>query len=204
MGTKTILCYGDSNTWGANPRDLTRFPKEVRWPGQLQLLLGESWCVIEEGSPNRTTSFSDPLISFRNGAELFPVFLESHGPLDVVVVMLGTNDSKTRIGGDIKDALLGLMEIGNLAKSSGAEILFVSPPQAAKPIRFDEFDEGITVQYLHQLRAELAKMALQEGFHFLDSSEFVSVSPLDNIHLDETAHLDLARAINTFIERELL
>ena len=202
MRTKTILCYGDSNTWGADPKDLTRYPKEIRWPGHLQILLGDSWQVIEEGAPNRTTAFADPLIPFRNGAELFPVFLESHGPLDIVVVMLGTNDPKSRGGGNIGDAVRGLEEIGTLSKSSGAEVILIAPPQPASPIRFEEFDESVTIPYLQLLMMELATLAFQKGFHFLDSNDFVSVSPLDNIHLTENAHRDLAEAVCSIILKE--
>ena len=75
MSERTILCYGDSNTWGANPLDISRFGRAIRWPSKLQSLLGAGWYVAEAGAPNRTTAFDDPLIPARNGVELFPVFL---------------------------------------------------------------------------------------------------------------------------------
>ncbi|MDR3149381.1 MAG: GDSL-type esterase/lipase family protein [Oscillospiraceae bacterium] len=94
---KTILCYGDSNTFGANPfgdaDGVWRHPWEVRYPGRLQTLLGNEYRVVEEGLGGRTTVFNDPTSPNRIGLEFLPVCVESHCP-DIVVLMLGTNDTK--------------------------------------------------------------------------------------------------------------
>ena len=95
---KTILCYGDSNTHGAMPMaaagDVRRFGREDRWPGILLRELGPDWTVIEEGLPGRTTVHSDPIEgAHKNGLAYLPVSLESHAPIDLVVLMIGTNNS---------------------------------------------------------------------------------------------------------------
>ncbi len=91
---KTILCYGDSNTWGYIPATAGRYPPDVRWPGVMRKLLGEKYNVIEEGLNGRTTVWEDPYKPGRNGLELLIPILDSHNPIDLVVVMLGTNDLK--------------------------------------------------------------------------------------------------------------
>src|SRR5260221_11679343 len=97
---RSILCYGDSNTWGAATvaRPDNRYAPNERWPGVLRTALGADWLVIEEGLGGRTTVSDDPVEwnPDKNGARLLPVCLHTHKPLDVVAIMLGTNDLKDR------------------------------------------------------------------------------------------------------------
>ena len=91
-----VLCFGDSNTWGYNPKDGSCFSWEIRWAGRLQKeLQGDGIRVLEEGLCGRTTIFEDPLRQGRRGTELFPVLLETHGQPELITLMLGTNDCKT-------------------------------------------------------------------------------------------------------------
>lgn len=93
---KTIVCYGDSNTYGYNPENGFRYEYEERWTTILQKELKDSAIVIPEGLNGRTTSFEDELRPGRNGATYLDPCLHSHGPIDLVVLMLGTNDLKIR------------------------------------------------------------------------------------------------------------
>ena len=95
---RTILCYGDSNTWGFDPATERRFPREVRWPGRLQSALGEEWHVVEEGLNGRTTTLESPIAPGKNGLDYLVPCLDSHAPLDAVVIFLGTNDLADRYG----------------------------------------------------------------------------------------------------------
>ena len=95
---KTILCYGDSNTWGYVPGSGKRYVENQRWTGVMQNLLGDSFRVIEEGLNARTTVLDDPTRAFRNGKEYLIPCLDSHAPIDVIILMLGTNDLKHRFG----------------------------------------------------------------------------------------------------------
>ena len=95
---KTILCFGDSNTWGFNCLDLQddlpfRFDFQTRWTGILSATLGSQFRIIEEGLNGRTTVFDDPLLEHRSGKEYLAPCLESHSPLDLVILMLGTQVS---------------------------------------------------------------------------------------------------------------
>jgi lysophospholipase L1-like esterase len=112
---KTILCYGDSNTHGipSNDEDDVRLPADVRWTGRLQLLLGEGYDVIEEGLSGRTTNVDYDDRPGANGRPYFAPCLQTHHPLDVVVIMLGTNDLKLqfdRPATAIADALSGYID----------------------------------------------------------------------------------------------
>ena len=93
--TKTVLCYGDSLTWGYSAETVGRHAYEDRWPSVLQKALGDRVRVIPEGLNGRTTAFDDHLADCdRNGARILPTILQSHNPLDLVIIMLGTNDMK--------------------------------------------------------------------------------------------------------------
>src|SRR3954462_1773041 len=93
---KTIVCFGDSNTWGYDPASNGRFGPTNRWTGVLQTALGSDYRVIEEGLNGRTTTVDDPIHDHRNGRHYLPPCLESHAPFDLVTIMLGTNDLKAR------------------------------------------------------------------------------------------------------------
>lgn len=93
---KSILCYGDSNTYGLMPDSPDRYPRDVRWTGILQKKLGEDYYVIEEGLSGRTTLWDDPIEEHKNGKKYLLPCLDSHKPVDLVILMLGTNDLKTR------------------------------------------------------------------------------------------------------------
>ena len=95
-GLKEVLCYGDSNTWGYNPITKERYEKDERWTGVLQNALGNDYHVIEEGLNGRTTVWDDPIEGFKNGKTYLIPCLETHKPLDLVIIMLGTNDLKKR------------------------------------------------------------------------------------------------------------
>ena len=90
----TVLCYGDSNTYGYIPETGMRYPRDIRYPGRLQLLLGEDYAVIEEGCNGRTTIHDDPIDGWKNGLDYLKPCLNSHKPVDIVILMLGSNDLK--------------------------------------------------------------------------------------------------------------
>ena len=137
--TRTILCYGDSNTHGTMPMPdlgaMGRYGPGVRWPGQLAALL-PGWQVIEEGLPGRTTVHDDPIEgAHRNGLTVLPAILESHRPIDVVILMLGTNDLKQRFSVNALDIALSLAKLVLAIRASGCGpdgaapgVILVAPP----------------------------------------------------------------------------
>ena len=195
MTTTSVLCYGDSNTWGANPHDLSRYDWQTRWPGVLQCLLGESWHVIEEGLSSRTTGYDDLFLADRNGKQCFPFVCDTHRPFDWLVVMLGTNDAKVRFHHKPDFAADAVEAIGRMASESGAKILVVAPPPLRAPIKFSEFDELRALPFSRALAALYAEVAQANGWRFLNAGSVISVSPLDGVHFDDMAHTQLAQAI---------
>jgi lysophospholipase L1-like esterase len=108
---KTILCYGDSNTWGCIPLTAAQPPRRYgpaqRWPGVLRRELGDGFGIVEEGLNGRTTVWDDPLEPSRSGKELLVPCLLTHQPIELVIVMLGTNDLKGRFGVGARDIAAG-------------------------------------------------------------------------------------------------
>ena len=107
---KIILCYGDSNTWGAIPYTHQRFPINIRWVGILQDSLGTDYEIISEGLPGRTFSAHNPEIPRHTGIAHLDAILRSHCPLDLIIIMLGTNDVKSIYGLTAQDIADNLKE----------------------------------------------------------------------------------------------
>jgi lysophospholipase L1-like esterase len=201
---RSLLLFGDSNTHGTMPLpDLgvsDRFDREERWPGRLRKLLPD-WEVIEEGHPGRTTVHDDPVEgNHRNGLTVLPALLESHRPLDVVAVMLGTNDLKERFSVNASDIAHSLERLVRVILASGAGpgqgapgVLLVCPPPILEVGCLAGMFAGGAAKS-RGLAAEVRKAADRAGVPFLDAGEVVRVSPIDGIHYDATANPALARA----------
>lgn len=202
---RSLLLFGDSNTHGTMPlADLgmsDRFGRDERWPGRLRKLLPD-WEVIEEGHPGRTTVHDDPIEgAHRNGLTILPALLESHKPLDVVAVMLGTNDLKERFSVNAGDIALSLERLVRVILASGAGpgqgapgVLLICPPPIVEVGCLAGMFAGGAAKSLG-LAAEVRKAAARVGVPFLDASEVVTVSPIDGIHYDAEANPALAGAV---------
>lgn len=203
-----VLCFGDSNTWGYNPKDGSRFPWEIRWTGLLQTRLGSSNVrVVEEGLCGRTTVFEDALRIGRSGIKLLPVLLETHRP-DVLVIMLGTNDCKTVYGACAGVIGKGIEKLILAAKQydSNLKVLVVSPIHLKEGVGdkgFDlEFNEN-SVAISHELAKEYEEIANKHKVAFLDASLVAVPSDFDREHMDSYNHSLLANAIENKV-KELL
>lgn len=204
---KTVLCYGDSNTWGQTP-DKTgrRRSSDIRWTGVLQKNLGNSYSVIEEGLSSRTTDLDYAKKPGRNGRTYLEPCLDSHAPLDVVVLMLGTNDFKIEFNRSVEEIAQAIHELVELiqaktAKYSGtpARIILVSPILVdgnAPRIKewYGEHYDDESVQKSHQLAASLKKVAQTTGCSFVDAAQ-VARAGEDGIHFDEGSHRALGNLL---------
>lgn len=196
-----ILCFGDSNTYGYKPDGTGRFDENTRWTQILQKKLGSGYRIIEEGLCGRTTVFQDELREGCRGLDLIGVTVEMHNPLDLMILMLGTNDCKTRYGASAAVIARGLDQVIRKARKSSSrpfDILVVSPIHLGKGIGepdFDpEFNESSEV-VSRNLAAEYRKVALQNHAAFLNAADFASPSTTDREHLNEAGHAALAEAI---------
>jgi lysophospholipase L1-like esterase len=210
---KSILCYGDSNTWGCIPRPGPdpgrRFPPDQRWPGVLRSELGPDYWVVEEGLNGRTTVWDDGLEPHRNGRKLLPPALISHKPLDLVILMLGTNDLKRRFGvsaGEVADGagqLVDLVRASDCGPDEGPpQVLLVCPAPLARLDLYAETFEGAP-EKSQLLAARFEAEARSRSCPFLDAGAHIASSDTDGIHLDREAHGTLGRAVAAAV-RELI
>ncbi|MCX5493121.1 SGNH/GDSL hydrolase family protein [Kaistia dalseonensis] len=205
---KTVLAYGDSNTWGAAtvPRPDERYSFEERWTGIAQATLGPDWRLIEEGLPGRTTVHSDPVEgAHMNGKDYLLPCLRSHRPLDVVVIMLGTNDLKARFSVPAQDIAAGAAALIKVIRQAEAgrlagvpNILLVAPPPLldfhGERQEFAAMLEGGYEKSL-LLGATYAAVAKANDVAFLDAGPLIRSSAFDGVHFDPDAHQVLGRAI---------
>lgn len=217
MEPKRILCYGDSNTWGAIPGTGARHPENKRWTGICQTLLGDGYRILEEGLPGRTTVYDDPCEPFMNGLGGLGYTLLSQKPLDLVVLCLGANDVKfANAYGSASgiDTLLHHLFHANAIYPGSCQIfrdtprvLLIAPPPFLPEIDIAMADSRfvgtapITLEFGRLYR----KVAQTHGAVFLDGAEITSLSPIDCVHMDEDAHrkmgIAVAQAIRDIFEK---
>ncbi len=203
---RTLLAFGDSNTHGTLPIRLEnvreRLGRADRWPGVCIQDLGVKWTVVEEGLPGRTTCRPDPdMGSHMDGRLGLYIALESHGPIDFLTVMLGTNDLKAKfdIGTQqIANDVGGLLDIAlsddMQQRHKGFKILLICPPPILqRGVIADEFVGGPEKSL--GLSAAYATVAEEKGVGFLDAGKVVKSSGVDGIHFDAETHRQLGHAI---------
>lgn len=206
MSERVVLAYGDSNTHGTMPmatlEDAGRFGPAERWPGVLAQELGAGWRVVEEGLPGRTTVHPDPVSGVhKNGLAVLPAALESHRPIDFVVLMLGTNDLKHRfqvppveIGESVSHLVLYCLRSDTGPGGSAPRVLLVAPPPVLEAGCLAEIFEGGEAKS-RRLASAYAAVARRHGCGFLDAGEVIVSSPLDGVHFDLPEHGKLGRAV---------
>lgn len=206
MSIRTILCYGDSNTHGTGPMSDAfsehRFSKDERWPGVLQASLGSAWAVVEEGLPGRTTVHADPIEgAHKNGLAYLKPCLESHRPIDVLAIMLGTNDLKARFGVPPADIAAGtalLCETALLCAAGPAggapKLLVIAPAPIMETGCLGEMFGGGAVKS-HRLAPLYKAIAARLGAAFLDAGSVACCSPVDGVHLEADQHRLLGTAV---------
>lgn len=206
---KTILCFGDSNTWGFIPESILeshsrRHAHDVRWTGVLARELGAGFRVIEEGQNGRTTVHDDPFAVSRNARPVLPAILESHKPLDLVVLMLGTNDLKQTFNVSPGEIAMGVKVLAQMILGGDAgidakapQLLLMCPPVildnshlpdiAAKFPRAPELSRELPRCY--------SALAAALGCSYLNTQALIEPSTVDGIHLDAAAHEKLGLAV---------
>jgi len=201
---KYILCYGDSNTWGCVPELFTRYDFDVRWPGVMQNLLGPQYHVYENALNGRTTVFEDPIEEGRNGRANFEVTLMQNAELDLVILMLGTNDTKIRFQKqpwDIAwglDLLINYIQKAQVGRGGGIPKILVAAPihinsNWGTSLHYTVFDRE-SIEKSKQLAACYEFVAKRRGCAFIDSSSFAEASG-DGIHMTAGQHRKLGQAM---------
>jgi lysophospholipase L1-like esterase len=184
---KTILCYGDSLTWGYNPNDGTRYKYAETWPGVLQASLGNGYRVIAEAVYARTTCWELPYVPYRSGKDYLPIALEAHSPLDLVIIMLGLNDLMKLCGKSADESAWGLLALTRIIQSpvfggNPPKILIIAPPALGKLSPFMEMAYGGKEEESKKLAGCYKIIAEVTLSGFMDSNKFIHVSDVDGVH----------------------
>lgn len=209
MKRKKILCFGDSNTYGYTPDKHLRYEKNIRWPGILDGLVQKyGFEVIEEGLCGRTTFFSEPEFPLKNGSEALPYILRENYPLSVVIVMLGTNDCKTRFRADSDIITQGMEIIVNQIKifDSRTKILIISPIELKEGVWEDGYDTDFNEESIYvsrELKEKYRRLAQRNGCMFLAASDFAEADDTDREHLNAEGHKALSAAIFDVLKENL-
>lgn len=202
---RSVLCYGDSNTHGQIPGrgPLERYGPGERWPGILRSQLGSDWYVVEEGLSGRTTVHDDPIEgAHKNGRTYLRPCLQSHATLDLVIIMLGTNDLKIRFNKPPSEVAMGIgclvYDIKELAPGPGGstpEIMIVAPPPMQDDVKEWKSIFAGAPEKSRLLALEFEVLADSLELHFFDAGSVVSCSEADGFHIDAEAHRLLGTAL---------
>jgi len=201
MEFKSILCYGDSNTWGYIPGSGLRYDHRTRWTGRLQKHLGSNYEVIEEGLSARTTVHEDYLKPGRNGRIYLMPCLLTHRPIDLVVLLLGTNDLKSRFSLSAKDIGDGIRLLSEdiLNSDTGPngfppKLLILTPPALGRLSDYSESFQGSEKksnkldEYFQQVAKDLRCSSLNTG-------KYIVSSDVDGVHWEKEQHDILAKRL---------
>lgn len=214
---KRILVFGDSLTWGWTPAEpivpTTRHPMEDRWTTAMSEALGEGYEVAVEGLSGRTTNIDDPNDPKLNGADYLPSAMASHEPLDLVIILLGTNDTKTYLDRTPLEIALGAGELINIVHESPGwdwtdyetpEVLLISPPPLGETIApgAAEIFEGSREksEALPEVYLGMAELA---GEHFFDAGTAIETDGVDGIHFTAGTNRTLGEAVAGEVEKIL-
>ncbi len=209
---RTVLCFGDSLTWGYNPEGPGRHAFEDRWPSVLGAALGPGVAVIAEGLNGRTTGYDDHLADCdRNGVKNLPTVLHTHMPLDLVVIMLGTNDMKPVIAGTAHAARAGIQRLVGLIRHheysfgyDAPDVLIVSPPslcETADPIFSAIFRDSIEESAM--LASLYRDLADDLGCGFFDAGSVARTSSIDGVHLTAEGTRAIGRGLEPIVRMML-
>ncbi len=203
---RTVLVYGDSNSFGTQPMPTLlaneRFAPEIRWPGVMADTLGSGWQVVAEGLPGRTTVHPDPIEGVhKNGLAVLPAVLESHAPIDLVILMLGTNDLKARfqvppveIAAGVERLVRHIRQDVTGPGAAAPALLLVCPPAVHEVGCLAEIFAGAAPKSL-RLGGFYAEVAARWGASFVDAGKAIGPSPTDGVHFEAEAHHALGQCI---------
>lgn len=205
-----ILCFGDSNTYGFNPSNGMRYPGNVRWTGRLQAILGEEYHVIEEGCNGRTTVFEDKYEGWKRGLDYLKPCLNTHKPLDIVIMMLGSNDLKNVFNASAQDIANGaetlvkeIIEFTPEKQGFVPKIILAAPPEIGPDINNSpfsvSFDES-AIERSKEFPKLYEEVAKRNNCLFFNAAGCIKASAIDSLHLDPEAHATFAEKLAEVIK----
>ena len=204
---KNILCFGDSNTYGLIQGVNGRYEWGVRWTSLLDRRVRKlGYRVVEEGLCGRTSIFEDAVRKGRKGIDWLPILLEAHSPLDIVVIMLGTNDCKTYYGADAEQIASGVEALVQMVQEydPDIEVLVASPIALGDGVWEEGYDPEFnarSVEVSRQLPAAYRTVAGRRCVQYIAASDYAQPSDTDREHMNEEGHRRFAQGIGNKIEQ---
>lgn len=200
-----ILCFGDSNTWGYIPGSGCRYDESTRWTAITQLLLGDEFRLHEAGLSGRTIKCDDDSREFRNGAKLLSLYLESCRPLDMVIIMLGTNDLKASLNqsiSNIREAAQSLCEqvlAFDYAPYDSPKVMLIAPAPLVASSNIDvEFENAIANS--RRIAPAYYEVCKALNIDFFDAGRIVKSSIIDGVHWDIDGHYNFAQHLSSVLQ----
>lgn len=212
-----VMVYGDSNSFGwvkDEKGTVGRFPADVRWPDRMGMLLGDGYEVIVEALGGRTTNIDCPVQSGpgfvpgagMNGAAYLPAALASHMPLDLVIIMLGTNDLMVQHNRTAFDIAMGIGQLVSVVTNGGWQkrTAFAAPKVLVlSPSKVNDAKDGPNkerfagaLKRMEELPRILAPLCETAGAEFLDLAAVVPFGEApDDIHYTAENHAAVAQAV---------
>lgn len=211
--SRTVVCYGDSNTWGYTPGSGVRFDEKTRWTGRLQTLLGEEYRVAECGMNARTTSFDDPFRDYLNGRHGLVHCMVAAKPVDLLIISLGTNDLKYgTVYRSAKglDALLDVAVHANTYMPGSSpvyrdepRILVISPIALHEELdrKFPGHEMNGKLDDSRKVAAVYREVCQKWQVYFLDAAQTASASEIDCVHMDAVSHAALTEEVYHAVQK---
>lgn len=214
MAKTRILCFGDSLTWGYDPKTGNRLADDVRWTGVLQHELGNNFTVIEEGQNGRTINTDDPAEGEKNGMKYLQPCLESHMPLDYMIIMLGTNDLKQKfnysamdIAGEMEIMLQKILMLNKFKMKNKLKVILMAPPIVGENINESWFAGPFgyekSIEVSKQLEEHYKILSEIYKIGFIDAAQYAKTSKEDSIHMDAANHEKLGKAVAEYIKADM-
>ena len=214
---KRILCFGDSNTWGYQPVTGLRYEEDVRWTGVLQTLLGDEYRIVEAGINGRTSIFDDPYEPYKNGADALGYALMQATPLDLVIIMLGSNDLLVKQDMTAEELPVGISRLVDIVQSYpkvGAgnvppKVLILAPIPIRKPHPdgrmdvYDKYRREIGLELSRQFAPVQKKVAEEKGCYFMDAGLYAEACDADGDHFTPESHVRLGLALAEYIKKNI-
>ncbi len=199
---KKVLCYGDSNTFGFNPKDNSRYDENIRWTSVLQNILGTEYEVVNEGMCNRTGFVNNPDGFIFSGAKHFREFMSKSENIDILILWLGTNDLMFQYNIKFETVESGLKNLIELAQTKAKRIIIIPSvildENILKGHFSDRFDKT-SIKKSKEIIMVYKKLAKTYHCEYFDVNEFVKPSDFDGLHYNETSHKIIADKLSTII-----
>ena len=192
---KKIICYGDSNTFGYNPKDSSRFDKNTRWTSVLQNNLGFKYDVINEGMCDRTGFVNNPKGFLYSAPKHFPDFIAKSDNIDLLILWIGTNDLRFQYDISFSTIENGLENLIKLAETKAEKIIIISPVILSEKIVEGAFNyqfDKTSIVKSNEVGILYQNLARIYNCIYFDVNKFVKPSDIDGLHYDEHSHKIIA------------